>query len=242
MLLLLEVGRRLALRRLATHPEAPEGGRGTIEGSVFALFGLLIAFTFSGAGSRFDAKRQLISEEANAVGTAYLRLELLPEASQPALRASFRDYLRARLETYRDLTDLAAAKAGLARSGELQRAIWTAAVAASRQEGAHPDAGKLLLPALNEMIDITTTRTMATRIHPPRIIYALLFLLGLGCALLAGYGMTARKSRSWLHILGFVTMTVIAIYVTLDLEYPRVGLLRIDAYDEVLVELLESMK
>ncbi|MEK7315252.1 MAG: DUF4239 domain-containing protein [Candidatus Eisenbacteria bacterium] len=241
MLLLLEAGRRLGVWRISRDPAAAEAGLGTVEGAVFALFGLLVAFTFSGAGERFNSRRLLIAEEANDIGTAYLRLDLLPEAAQPVLRAEFRDYLSSRLEAYRRMPDLAAVKAELARSEELQRAIWSGAVTATRLEGAHPDAAKLLLPALNAMIDITTTRTMAARIHPPRIIYALLFVLALGCALMAGYGMAARRERSWLHILGFVVTAVIAIYVILDLEYPRRGLFRIDAYDQVLVELLESM-
>ena len=241
MLLLFEAGRRIGIRRLGRDPESQEG-LGPVEGSVFALFGLLIAFTFSGAGERFDSRRRLITEEANAIGTAYLRLELLAESAQPALRESFRDYLDSRLETYRLIPDLAAVEAELARSAGMQNAIWSNAVAASRLEGSHPSSGVLLLGALNEMIDITTTRTMAAKTHPPVIIYILLFLLGLGCALIAGLGMAARRDRNWIHVLGFVLTTTLAIFVILDLEYPRLGLLRVDAFDQVLVDLRASMK
>ena len=62
---------------------------------------LLVAFTFSGAAARFDTRRQLIVEETNAIGTASLRLDLLPAAVQPPLRAHFRQYVAARLEVYR---------------------------------------------------------------------------------------------------------------------------------------------
>jgi hypothetical protein len=92
------------------------------------------------------------------------------------------------------------------------------------------------------MIDITTTRTMAAMIHPPSIIYALLFVLGLGCSLLAGYGMAAGRHRSWIHILGFAIIIVISAYVILDIEYPRLGFIRLNAYDQVLIDLRESMK
>jgi hypothetical protein len=78
MLLLLETGRRLGVRRLASDPEGARAGTGTVEGAVFALLGLLVAFTFSGAASRFDQRRDLIVEETNDIGTAYLRLDLLP--------------------------------------------------------------------------------------------------------------------------------------------------------------------
>jgi hypothetical protein len=164
MLLLLETGRRIGLRRMAKDSKGAHVGLGSVDGSVFGLMGLLIAFTFSGAASRFDARRQLVVEEANDIGTAYLRLDMLPAAAQPALRESFRSYLDARLAVYRKLPDLQAAKAELARATELQGEIWTQAVAACR-EAAQP-ASVLVLPALNQMIDITTTRTMATQMHP----------------------------------------------------------------------------
>src|SRR4029453_12405351 len=171
MLLLFEVGRRIGLRRRAK----------ATEGAVFALFGLLVAFTFLSAAARFDTRRQLIVEEINAIGTAYLRLDLLPADVQPTLRERFRQYLAARLEAYRKLPDIAAAQEALARSVQLQGEIWTRAVAESRRQEAHPDAAKLLLPALNAMIDITTTRTLAAHMHPPTIIIAMLFGLTLAC-------------------------------------------------------------
>ena len=78
MLVLLEIGRRIGLRRMAQDSEGARAGVGAVEGAVFGLLGLLIAFTFSGAASRFDTRRQLIVEETNDIGTAYLRLDLLP--------------------------------------------------------------------------------------------------------------------------------------------------------------------
>ena len=89
MLLFLEVGRRIGLRQRAKAAEGAVAGRGVIEGVVFALLGLLVAFTFSGAAARFDTRRQLIVEEANAIGTAYLRLDLLPADAQPTAAGAF---------------------------------------------------------------------------------------------------------------------------------------------------------
>jgi hypothetical protein len=242
MLLFLEIGRRIGARRIARDPGNAEAGLGTIEGSVFALLGLLIAFTFSGAGERFNSRRMLIAQEANDIGTAYLRLDLLPEPARGSLRLKFRDYLGTRLEAYSRLPDFAAAQQALTRAEALQRSIWSEAVAATRLEGVPPASGVLLLPALNAMIDISTTRTMAAMIHPPDIIYFLLFALALCCSLLAGYGMAVRQGRSWTHILGFVVATAFAIYVIVDIEYPRRGLIRLDKYDRVLTDLHDSMK
>lgn len=240
VLLLVEVGRRIGKRRMARDGEGAAVGAGAVEGAVFGLLGLLIAFTFTGAAARFDARRQLITEEANDIGTAWLRVDLLPAGAQPALRVSFRRYLDARLEVYQKLPDLEAAKAALTRSFALQGEIWTQAVAACRE--APSPATMLLLPALNQMFDITTTRTMAARIHPPLIIFAMLVVLTLVGALFAGYGMAAAKTRSWVHMLGFAFVMAAGVYIIIDLEYPRLGLIRVHAADQVLVELRRSMK
>ena len=242
MLILLETGRRLGIRRRPKESEGERGSLGTVEGAVFALFGLMVAFTFSGAASRFNEKRMLIAEEVNSIETAYLRLHLVPREAQLSLQELFRRYVDSRLETYRKLPNMEAARLEMAKSKKLQEEIWTEAVAATPLPKSHPDAGKLLLPALNNMIDITTTRAMALQIHPPRIIYALLFGLGLICSLLAGYRMSSGQHRSWLHICGFTVMTVIIVYVILDAEYPRAGLIRLEAADQLLVELRDGMK
>ena len=100
----------------------------------------------------------------------------------------------------------------------------------------------LLLPALNAMIDITTTRTMSAQMHPPLIIFVMLAVLALAGAMLVGYSMAGGKSRSWLHIVGFAAVMAASVYVILDIEYPRFGLIRVDAIDQVLVELRQSME
>ena len=242
MLTLLEVGRRLGVRRRPRESEGERSNLGTVEGAVFALFGLMVAFTFSGAATRFNEKRMLIAEEVNTIETAYLRLHLVPSEARAGLQDLFRKYVDSRLETYRRLPNMEAAKLEMVKSKNLQEEIWTETVAATVLPKSHPDAGKLLLPALNNMIDITTTRTMAFQVHPPRIIYVLLFGLGLICSLLAGFRMSSVQHRSWLHIFGFTIMTVIIVYVMLDGEYPRAGLIRLESADQLLVDLRNGMK
>jgi hypothetical protein len=243
MLICLEIGRRLGMRSLAKDPQGAMAGLGVVHGAVFSLYGLLIAFTFSGAPSRFDTRRHLAEQEANAIGTAYLRLDLLPDESQPALRDLFRKYVDSRLEAFRKLPSYEAAMRELANSEKLQQDIWTGAVRASRLAAPNSGVDKLVLPPLNEMIDITSTRTMAMRIHPPLIIFELLFFLALICSLLAGYGMAASKYRSWLHIASFSVVAVVSVFVILEIEYPRTGFFHLEnAYDQVLVDVRASMK
>ncbi len=241
MLLMMELGRRTGVLRLARDPDKGIAGPGTIDGALFALFGLLIAFTFSGGVSRLDSRRQLIAEEANDIGTAYLRLDLLPKDEQASMRELFRRYVDSRLAVYQKLPDVTAARAELVRSAELQNRIWSRAVPLTNASSAHPDAGRLLLPAINSMIDITTTRLMAARLHPPQIVYYVLFLVGLICSFLAGFSMADYKHRNWVYILSFVVIMSVSVYVILALEYPRISFINLGAYDDVLVELRQSM-
>lgn len=214
-------------------------GTGVVEGAVFALLGLLVAFTFSGASSRFDERRKLVVEEANAIGTAYLRIDLLPAAAQGEMRERFRSYLDARLAVYRAFPDVDKAESERARADELQQEIWARAVAES---AASQPIAMLLLPALNQMFDITTTRTMAAQSHPPLVLFGLLFAFALLGALLAGNAMAGITSRQWFHSATFAFALAGAVFVILDMEYPRLGLIRIDAFDQVLVELRQNMK
>src|SRR3954464_10038027 len=231
----LALGRWIGEATIRRHQRKLSPGIGSLEAAGFALLGLLIAFTFSGALSRFDSRRVTAVAEANAVGTAYLRLDLLPRPAQPRLRDALRDYTDARIATYSKLPDIAAAKAELARSRELQSQIWSLAVAALRLPGVRPSTEQLVVSALNEMFDLATARTAATLIHPPAVIYWMLVALALAAALLAGYQGAGEKDYDWIHKLVFAAMVALTVYVIFDIEYPRLGFVRIDAVDRVLV-------
>ena len=156
------------------------------------------------------------------------------------MRELFRRYLDSRLETYRQATDLEVAEAEWQRSVKLQHDIWAHGVTAG-QESPTMAASLLFLPAVNQMIDIARTRIAATRIHPPLIVYAMLAVMALIGALLAGYHMAGGKARSWLHMVGFAAVIAATVYVIVDIEYPRFGLIRVDAVDQILIDLRQSM-
>lgn len=242
LVLFLELGEWIGTRRQSADPEHARLGSSAVEAAIFGLLGLLLAFTFSGAATRFDVRRDLIIQEANAIGTAYLRLDVLPAAAQPPLRQAFRDYVDSRLEVYRQASEPAAFKAALEKSTRLQNDIWQQAVTAAKGEGALPAAMMLLVPALNDMIDITTTRFGAARTHPPVVIFIMLVTLELAAALLAGYGMAGSRSRDWVFRLSFATIVTLATYVIVDIEFPRVGFVRVDAFDSFLHDVRASMR
>lgn len=242
MLLAIEVGRRLGMKSQADDQQTDKTSAGLIDGAVFGLMGLLIAFTFSGAATRLDHRRDLVINEANAIGTAYLRLNLLPVESQPPLRDLFRQYLDARLEVFQKIPDMAAAEASLVRANNLQNQIWPMAVEACQASGSVP-ATTLLLSALNEMFDMATLRTMTSRVmHPPVVIFIMLFALALLSSLLAGYSMGNSRDSNRFHVIGFAAIIAVTVYVILDIEYPRAGMIRVNAVDQVLIELRSSMQ
>jgi hypothetical protein len=239
MLICLNIGYWIGRRRLEKG-EPPRGGGGTLEASIFALLGLILAFTFSGAASRFDARRHLIIEEANTIGTTWLRLELLPPEPRLKIQELFRNYLDARLSAYAALPDLKKAMDEIARSEKIQREIWSRTQAAC-QTGSFMPAAILILPSLNAMIDIASTRTFATQIHQPPIIFFLLYILALLSSLLAGQSMAESNNRKWLSMILFALAVSITVYVICDLEYPRLGLIRVDTADKVLIDLRKDM-
>jgi hypothetical protein len=240
VLLSIEVGYRMGIRRRSRMPQNLKPIHPAVESSVFTLMGLLIAFTFYGAGSRFDARRNLMVREANAIGTTYLRLDLLPPETQPELRQDFRTYVRSRLDVYRKIADFKALDTALDQSVALQHSVWNKTVDATK--GIGPAEKSLVLTTLNQMIDITTEQTVALVTHPPTAVFVMLALMVIASSALVGYTMSAFAVRDWVSTLIFALTVSIAVYVILDYEFPRVGFVRIDPVDQVLVETLKQMK
>ncbi len=242
ILVCLEIGWRIRTKRLPTEDSNSDAGLNALDGAVFALMGLLIAFTFTGAAARFEVRRQLVVQETNDIGTAYLRIDMLPADAQPALREDFREYTDARLEFYaKHASDLDGAKAAFARANQLQGKIWSEAVAATARQSSTA-VTTLVLSSLNSMIDITTTRLVAMETHPPEAIYMALAALVLASSLLAGYAMAKSGRRNWTHMLIFAGTLSFALYLILDLDYPRLGFIRVDSADHILVDLRHGMK
>jgi len=241
MVLCLDIGFRIARRSASEHPGSTHEGVGAMEAAVFALLGLLLGFSFAGGTSRLDARRQLIIQEANAIGTAYLRLDLLPPTAQPEMRRRFREYVDARLRVFGALSDSNATEAELAHARQLQQQIWSAATVSSLSDPSQNSA-RLLLPAINEMIDVTTARTVALNTHLPSLIFGLLVVVALLSSLLAGYAMAQRQRRSWLHMLLYAAAVASTVYVVLDLDNPRFGWIHLNAADNALLQVRDSIR
>jgi len=240
ILLFAEAGRRTGQRKLKKHPEDSGAGFPAVDGSVFALMGLLIAFSFSAAASRYEARRQLIVQEANAIGSSWLRIDLLPAPRQEQLRETLRSYVDNHLSMVRGTPNMQVVREGIARARDIQRDMWSQAVTACREAPSPATAG-LVLPVLTGMFEVMNARVAALNTHLPQLILWLLLILPLICSFLAGLSSAPHLRRSWIQILGFAAILSIAMYVILDVEYPRAGLVRLDVFDQALIDVRNSM-
>jgi hypothetical protein len=236
----MRLGWRIGRKRRQSFGAESDAGLGAVDGAVFGLMGLLIAFTFTGATSRFDARRDLITQHANAIGTAWLRLSLLSGPEEEMARDGFRRYVDTQLEIVRSAGHPEKVRAGVARLAEIQQEIWTTLIAAVNADKSLP-LTQAVLPPANEVFDLSTTRIMAARQHPPLTVFIMLAILVLVSGLLAGYGMAKSERQSPLHVLGFAAILSLAVYFILDIEYPRLGLVTIDSFDQSIIELRKSM-
>jgi hypothetical protein len=239
ILISLEVGYRIGRRNSKLNPERGFEGVGAMDSAIFSLLGLLLAFSFSGATARFDARRQLIVQETNAIATAYQRLDLAP-TDQPELRRLFREYVDARLQGFQQILDRPRADEQFARATQIERQIWTRALAAGREDPTQ-NVSRLLLPALNQLSDVANQRSIALETYMPELVFWLLVGVVLMSGVLAGHAMARRPHRSWLHMLLFSAIISLTVTVMFDFNYPRYGLIRIDAADRLLLQLRESM-
>ena len=241
MLAAVEAGYRIGRKRISLNPDLV-AGVGVIEAAIFGLLGLLLAFQFSTAQTRLEYRRTLIVQEANTIGTAYLRIDLLPAEEQPRMRDLFRKYIDARIARFELLPDIAASEKELAVAQRLQGEIWSAATAAALREP-NPGTRTLVIQPINDMIDATTTRTIAMMNHVPLAIVGLLLLVALCGAVLAGHAMAVRqKGRSMLHAFVFSIVISSTLYVMVDLEFPRYGLIRNDDADKAFYDTRAGMK
>jgi hypothetical protein len=230
-LILFVIGRRLGWRSGSAQVSE---SLGIVDGAVFALLGLLMAFVFSGAAGRLETRRDLLVEEANAIGTARLRIDLLPSAAQPAMRQTFDHYVAARRRVYNSLDNTAARDQALQDSERLQKDLWSIAIRNPSQPGNGSDSHRMLLPALNSMFDIATTRVVAIGAHLPAPVLLTLWLVTLAASLLAGRTSRGLKSFPWGSALAFAGTMAVVLYLIIDYEYPRYGLIRIDHLDALI--------
>jgi prepilin signal peptidase PulO-like enzyme (type II secretory pathway) len=211
------------------------GGQDYLLSAVLGLLALLLGFTFSLALNRYDARRELVVQEANAIGTTWLRVQILEEPNRAAMSALLRRYVDARIawsEADRD-------PAVLARANALQGQLWTATGAAVRGDSS-PLLSRGMMDAMNESFDLASARTAARAAHVPiqvlgvLILYSALSTVMLGY-ILAGGGQPHRVATGLLLVL-----LTLALVMIVDLDRPRGGAIHVS--QQPLYDLKASMR
>ena len=233
-----ELGFRYGRRLQGQESELSKNVSNTLKGSIFALVALLLAFSFSATSNRYDMRQRLVLEQANAIGTAYLRAGLLSDEAGAGIRRILRQYVDVRLEHYRSGYHTARSTALQAEIELLMGDLW---LEVERENAAHPEAIRtsLIVPAVNEVIDLSSSRAWANRNHLPDPVLALLLGSVIISSLLLGHssGQAARRHPG-LWLASNVVLALV-LYVVLDFDRPRRGMILID--QTPLVELQASI-
>ena len=223
LLLSYEIGFRLRARN---HEKIGQDGDKQIEetrNQIAVLLSLLLGFTLSMALTRFDYRKELVVDEANAIGTTYLRAMMQPAPTSTQASGLLRDYVDTRIVMFGDATTGAQREASVRHSKLIQDQLWAGAVAASKQSPT--PITSIYVQALNEMIDLDGKRVAATANRIPTDIWVLLSILSIMTTIVVGYGQRRRSALTT-----FVPVLTIAIAMSLiaDLDSPTHGLIRVD--------------
>lgn len=231
----IEIGYRFGER----HGGQGSGNVTTLESAVLGLLALMIGFTFAMALTRFDARREAILSEANAIGTTALRARLLPQPHRTEVLALMREYVGIRI----DVTSRAASRpllqTAIDQSNKVQEALWRHVQAvAARDSGMVPTG--LFIQTLNEMIDYQAKRLAVLRNRVPNIVMIALFGVATVAGAFAGYasGLDDRRTRAPVFLMGFLVAGVILLI--LDLDRPGSGF--IDVSQQPLIDAAASIR
>jgi hypothetical protein len=234
VLLSIECGYRLGHYRRSRSEQEKDAPVGAMVGSTLGLLAFMLAFTFGMAASRFDTRKSLVLDEANAIGTTYLRAAMLPDR-RDEVRGLLRDYVDARLEAVQS----GRVVEGVRRAEDLQARLWTEAAAIGQQ---HPDSivVGLFVESLNEVIDLHAKRvTAGLRNRIPGAIWVGLFTIAVLSLGAMGYhsGLVGTTRSLAVIAVAFAFSAVIALVV--DLDRPQEGTLTVS--QQALIDVRQSM-
>ncbi len=238
LLALAEAGFRVAQLR---HRETTQGHKNQVTGiqtAVLGLLALLLGFTFVMALGRYDSRRNLVLQEANAIGTTYLRASFLPETHRNAVEDLLRRYIDARIPLYDRGTTSAKLRSLEEQSSNLQHELWEHLVAAAKESPSPVTA--TFIGALNQMIDLDASRLHALRSHVPGAAWLLVLIVsGVGCYV-SGYAAGISKARSAFPIVLLPLLVAVVVTLISDLDAPRQGLIGISK--QPLIDLKQSFE
>lgn len=219
-----EIGYRMGLRSPAgekTRALVP-----IITGSILGLLGLLLGFTMSMSVSRYDARRRLVLEEANAIRAAYLRMQALAPPESTELEDLLRQYASNRLRVSQSALNVSKLQQGKEEDAQLQNELWTRATALARQNPQSVPAG-LLMESLNAVFDLENSRWVGFIAHVPEDVIYVNALMGLVVALMVGYEFGVSGQRHPLSEVSLIVSITMVMVLIVELDHPYTGQIRV---------------
>jgi len=213
---------------------------GSLEGSMLGLLALLLAFTFGISNSRYDARRDVIIKESNCIGTAVLRADLFPEPYRSELRRDFNEYVEARIKYYTVGANDDSIAAAYTHASSVSDRLWKKATLYAKTDTPYI-RNTFFLQSLNDMIDVASERRYIGISHVPLSIIWMLLLICLVVSFLLGYGMKGKKA-DLLMVALFSIIVSLTIYLILDLDRPREGIITMDAVHGSMLSLRDLFK
>ena len=213
-----------------------KGGVNSLLGAMYALSGLMLAFTFGMSGTRLERVRGVVELEANNIGTAILRADLYADSVRKEFRVDFKDYLEAVISFYENATDQTLALKAKEDAGNAGKKLWERAAQQSKLPNMLIPSSQMV-PALNSMFDIATSREVVLKARVPDLIIYMLFVCVLATCLIAGFTSSKFNYRDRIIVTGFAFVTSMVIYATIDLARPMRGVIKERAGKNAVIEL-----
>jgi hypothetical protein len=234
-----ELGFHLGKWRKRRSKDEEKGQAGALMGAALGMLAFLLAFTFGMAGSKQDVRKKLVLEEANAIGTAYLRAQILPEPSSSKIKGLLHEYVGVRLKGAQSVKSIDQVKQAIARSEELHNELWALSVSLAKENSGSIFAG-LFVDSLNKVIDLHSKRiTAGIRNRIPMSIGITLYFVAILTMTLMGYqaGLTGIRTL----VARFALILAFASVMLLITELDRPGKTMIKVSQQTMIDLQASM-
>lgn len=230
-----EFGFRLGRRRQTNISGETRSQVSTIEAALLGILGLLLGFTVAMSVSRFERRQQDVLEEANAIGTAYLRTQLLPTDPGNSIRHALHDYLTVRVQFGAVGTDAKRIEGLRSEGARLQKQFWDEAAAYAQKE---PLRANLLMQSLNQVIDLEAARWKGFNDHVPASVIYADAIVGLLAAMLVGYSYSLSGRRNLVSMCALALAITIVLSVIIDLDRSRSGFIHVS--QQPMIDLQQS--
>lgn len=233
-----ELGYKLGRRKRASGDETAKSHATTWQAAVLALAGLLIGFTFAMAAAKYDARKQIMIDESNAIGTTILRTRVLDEPQGEELRGLLRQYVDARLALVDAGADRRQIDESLRASDRLEERIWSRVAAAGHAEP-HSIPTGLLMQSANEMIDVAAKHLFSLENPVPPTVFLVVILVSAIAMVSIGYtcGLSGTRLAFGMLVMPLLLASVIAL--VFDIAHPRLGIVRV--HHQSLLRLKQSL-